>query len=156
MSTKKIAGYPDYSATNDGKIISYRNSADGRELSPSTTNGYEKVCLHDRAGNKKNFQLHRLIAMAFIKRKRGCNIVNHIDGNKMNNAVSNLEWTTRRGNAQHYEKHIAPKNRVNRQQKKNDDMIARLAMIKFARNNCGDNIELFLTTVDAQLTGLSI
>ena len=58
---------------------------------------------------KANWQVHRLVATLFIPNRKKLEIVNHIDGDKLNNDISNLEWTTRTGNAQHYEKHLAGK-----------------------------------------------
>ena len=52
-------------------------------------------------GIKKGFSLHRLIAETFIPNPNNLPIVNHIDGNKTNNNVSNLEWTTYSQNVVH-------------------------------------------------------
>ena len=49
---------------------------------------------------KRHF-VHRLVAQAFIDQPNGCDIVNHIDEDKTNNKVSNLEWTTKSGNSKH-------------------------------------------------------
>lgn len=50
---------------------------------------------------KKSFKLHRLVAQAFIDNPEGLPQVNHIDGNKDNNHVSNLEWVSNSENARH-------------------------------------------------------
>lgn len=52
---------------------------------------------------KKNWYIdvHRLVAMAFLERKRGFDIVNHIDLDKTNNKVENLEWVNKRENNSH-------------------------------------------------------
>ena len=64
------------------------------------TNGYVRVglCLH---GTNKWFYIHRLVATHFIPNPNQCPQVNHKDGNKTNNVVSNLEWCTASENGNH-------------------------------------------------------
>ena len=95
--------------------------------------------------------MHRLIAITFLKQPKGCDIVNHKDGNKLNNNLSNLEWTTRGGNAQHYEKNIKPKNIAVKKEKKHEDAVARLKIIKHANAVCSDNIDLYQSIITAAL-----
>ena len=151
FQAKKITGYADYAITKTGQVISYRQGNE-KLLKPSTSNGYEKVSLQGKNG-KGNFQVHRLVAMMFLRKKKNCDIVNHIDGDKMNNNASNLEWTTRSGNAQHYEKNIAPKNKADRKQKKQDELETRLSIIAHARSKCDSNADLFKSVVDSALKG---
>ena len=47
-----------------------------------------------RSGEKKHYQIHRLVAQAFIENKDKLPCVNHKDENKLNNNVNNLEWCT--------------------------------------------------------------
>ena len=64
---------------------------------------YRVVCLYVK-GSEKSQQMHyihRLVAEAFIPNPENKCVVNHIDGNKLNNSVSNLEWVTESENSQH-------------------------------------------------------
>jgi hypothetical protein len=118
-------------------------------LKPSTTNGYKKVTLA-KDGKPHHFQLHRLVAQTFLpKPKNDFTIVNHKDGNKLNCALSNLEWTCRKGNAQHYEREIKPKNKMHKLEKKTEDALMRLKIISLIKDVCKNNDSLFskLTSV---------
>lgn len=73
----------------------------GIMLNPSITHkGYESVDLR-KHGNRKNEVVHRLVAKQFIPRIANKPQVNHIDGNKRNNKVSNLEWVNNSENQLH-------------------------------------------------------
>ena len=56
-----------------------------------------QVCLT----NKNTYIIHRLVALTFIENKENKPEVNHIDGNKLNNHISNLEWNTTQENLEH-------------------------------------------------------
>ena len=66
----------------------------------NTSTGYKKVELV-KNGKKKSYKVHRLVAMAFIDNPENKPQVNHIDGNKTNNHVDNLEWVTSSENSIH-------------------------------------------------------
>ena len=50
---------------------------------------------------KKKYRIHRLVASTFIPNPDGLSDVNHLDGNKENNSLENLEWTSHRNNMRH-------------------------------------------------------
>lgn len=71
----------------------YDLKVEGRILKQFMSNrGYYYVVLSDKRG--KVFLVHRLVAEAFISNPEKKSTVNHIDGNRGNNAVGNLEWAT--------------------------------------------------------------
>ena len=67
----------------------------------TTSCGYLFVNLQIAKNKKKAFSVHRLVATYFIPNPENKPEVNHIDGNKKNNVVTNLEWTTRQENELH-------------------------------------------------------
>lgn len=66
-------------------------------------NGYKVVWLRKEKTHIK-FYIQRLVAEAFIPNPEGKDVVNHIDCNKFNNCISNLEWMTFSENTQYYYK----------------------------------------------------
>lgn len=63
--------------------------------------GYYAVILVDEKSNKKFMSVHRLVAIHFIPTYNYDLVVNHKDGNKINNNVNNLEWVTQLENIEH-------------------------------------------------------
>lgn len=62
--------------------------------------GYVLISIYC-GGKQKNFRVHRLVAMAFIPNPDNKPFINHKDGNKANNHVNNLEWSTQSENEKH-------------------------------------------------------
>lgn len=92
-----IPNHPGFVARRDGMIIGKR----GYELIGHVDRcGYREV-LFSENGKTKNYLVHRLIAETFIPNPDNLPFVNHIDGNKTNNRVENLEWCTRSENTKH-------------------------------------------------------
>lgn len=60
--------------------------------------GYLRVTLYPSG---KTYSIHRVVARVFLPRPAGLNVVNHIDGNKTNNNVENLEWCDHAHNVNH-------------------------------------------------------
>lgn len=81
-----------YEVSNTGKVKSvYRYK---RILKPMISNtGYERVDLFKNK-NRKQFSVHRLVAMAFVSNPDAKPFVNHKDENKLNNVADNLEWVS--------------------------------------------------------------
>ena len=98
---KEIIGFSNYYITDDGIVIS-KVKAKEKELSQWIDNvGYKQVIL--RKDKKRCYKrVHQLVAEAFVEGKTDINcMVNHIDGNKLNNNAKNLEWTSNSKNTQH-------------------------------------------------------
>ena len=94
----EIEGFENYEVSNLGKV---RNIKSGIMLKPwITKDGYLRHCLY-KHNKRKNLLLHRIIATAFIDNPGEKTQVNHIDENKLNNDLSNLEWCTVRENNMH-------------------------------------------------------
>lgn len=95
---KPIQNFEDYYIYDDGRVWSIKRN---KFLKPYITNKYLKVSLLNEEG-RKDKTIHRLVAEAFIPNPNQYETINHIDENKMNNTVSNLEWCSRRTNLLKY------------------------------------------------------
>lgn len=96
-----------YSVTTDGKIFSHRSN---RFLkNQETKNGYEVITLCSKDIKEVKY-IHRIVAETYIDNHNNLPIINHKDGNKKNNKLTNLEWTTYSGNLIHaYENELRDK-----------------------------------------------
>lgn len=63
--------------------------------------GYVEFILTDKSGKRKHIQAHRIAASLFIPNPDNKKYVNHIDGDKTNNHINNLEWCTAAENEKH-------------------------------------------------------
>jgi hypothetical protein len=113
---KDIEGYEGiYQVSNKGKVKSMPriprrferpDMAKGRILKQQFVSaGYLKVALC-KAGTEKTAQVHKLVANAFLMKPDGAEVVNHIDFDKTNNSVDNLEWCTQKYNIHHSAKYF--------------------------------------------------
>jgi len=107
----EISGYEGYyEVSNLGSIRSierYVNSKNrslalkrAKSIKTSKRGDYISVNL-TRENKQKTFSVHRLVALTFIPNPENKLEVNHIDGNKLNNSINNLEWCTRSENEIH-------------------------------------------------------
>lgn len=98
-------GFPDYEVSSLGRVRSfkvrgnYRKNYKGEKQiyilkgSKQATSGYVEITLSQN-GKKRQFQIHRLVALAFIPNPKKYKYVNHKDETRHNNKASNLEWCT--------------------------------------------------------------
>lgn len=95
---KIIKEYPNYSVSNEGRV---RKNSTMKILRPTKKpNGYLQINLFTNDGRRKKEYAHRLVALTFIQNEKCYPEVNHIDGVRDNNVVSNLEWVSRKENVQ--------------------------------------------------------
>jgi hypothetical protein len=104
---KDVQGYEGfYRVSSWGRVESLPREKGHRKesliiASVQTTNGYIKASLSKGVRDRKLHSVHRLVAVAFISNPLQLPQVNHKDGDKTNNHVSNLEWVTQSQNMSH-------------------------------------------------------
>ena len=110
IKLSNITGYENaigYLLSSEGKVYSYRNLDDENHSELTEVKGSKDskgyLCLDIRHTNsiRKYPKIHRLIAQAFIPNENKLPQVNHINGDKTDNSVSNLEWVSNRQNRIH-------------------------------------------------------
>ena len=95
--SKKINYMPNYLISNFGDVINIKTN---KTLKHQIKKGYHRLEVTTIYG-RKHFFVHRLVAKAFIPNPENKPQVNHINGNKNDNSVENLEWCTNYENAHH-------------------------------------------------------
>lgn len=110
---KKIKGFEDYEVSNLGNVkrisnfkFCNKNYLDNYFLKQKDNGkGYFRVKLSNN-GVVKMYMVHRLIAENFIENPNNYKVVNHIDHNKKNNNIENLEWCTHSHNVNEFNKYL--------------------------------------------------
>lgn len=93
---KSIKGYENlYEVSNIGNVRNKKNKV--LKVKNINSNGYYRVELWKK-NKKRNVLIHRLVAETFIPNLNNLPCINHIDMNRKNNCVSNLEWCTQKMN----------------------------------------------------------
>ena len=116
-----------YQISNFGNVRStydqnqFKKTSRIKNLKAGERNGYLVINLQNKAKlkGKKSYQIHRLVAEAFIPNPENKPIINHIDENRKNNVVTNLEWCTQKENVLHSKyKLFKCKNRIGKSKEK--------------------------------------
>jgi hypothetical protein len=99
MKSVEIKGYPDYLIYEDGRVFSVRSNKFLTQC--YNRGGYLILNLCKKGTKPKSHRVHRLVAEHFLPKSKNLRDVNHIDGNKANNHISNLEWSNKSLNGLH-------------------------------------------------------
>ena len=102
---KIIDNFPNYQISNFGRVMSLVKKDKPLIRTPHITGGgYYSIKLHRKVEGKKVIErryIHRLVAEAFIPNPLNRTEINHIDGDKTNNHITNIEWITHSENMKH-------------------------------------------------------
>lgn len=96
-----VKGYEsEYQISDEGHVRSKYNDYTLKK-GFTNNNGYLMIDLY-KDGKRKKYLMHRLVAQTFIPNPENKPEIDHIDGNRQNNAVENLRWCTRKENCNNH------------------------------------------------------
>lgn len=93
-----VKGFENYLVSSLGNVKTINGKLKKVVYDSENDYGYVELWKNNKG---KKFRIHRLVAETFIPNTLGKEQVNHIDGDKKNNCVSNLEWVTPKENIRH-------------------------------------------------------
>ncbi len=101
MIALTMVGFPEYGINMEGDVYNLRT---GKRLNGTVDKGYVRVKLY-RNGEYKRYYVHDLMAKAFMNPEFSPFVVNHINGDKKDNRLNNLELISQSANVKHEWKH---------------------------------------------------
>ena len=110
-----IDGYPNYQVSHKGNIRSLNYARTGviKNMSPAPNKQGYPICVLRNGLVKRTVCVHRVVANTFIPNPSNFKQVNHINGDKSNNCISNLEWCDQSYNMNHaYENNLNPRQKA--------------------------------------------
>ena len=127
MTEIRIPNYENYTVSNQGVVT---NTRTGRRLKLEKIKvGYLRVTVC-KGNTPSRYLVHRLVADLFLDNPEKKPVVNHIDADKTNNRVSNLEWCTTRENQDHaMDLDLCPKGVENGMSKYTEDQVLQVCSL---------------------------
>lgn len=109
-----VKEYPNYQVSHKGNIrsLNYNRTGVVKNMIPKPDKWGYLICVLRNKNGKKTLHIHRLVSDVFIPNPNRLSQINHIDGDKNNNSINNLEWCSQSYNMNH-----AYKNFLNPRQK---------------------------------------
>lgn len=111
-ATKKQRGLTEWQVNRYGEIQIIKSNGDIRKVKPSLSGGHPGSRYYCLSQNDFKY-VHRIVATAFCPNPNNFKTVDHMDGNKLNNHFSNLQWVSNLTNAQLYWSRKNEKNEKN-------------------------------------------
>lgn len=130
MKAVKIKESPDYYVTDTGCLYSRKNGRFRKLKLKPTHDGYFLARFQKTGKERIVLGIHRLVAQTFIPNPDNKPEVNHKDGNKANNNVSNLEWVTHGENIKHSYDFLGRKHGMLGRKGKNSSYSKKIQQIK--------------------------
>ena len=141
---KTITNFENYEVSNYGQVRSNQYSKK-RILKAENLKGYLRVTF-SKNNIQKRFTIHRLVASYFLENPEKKPCVNHIDGNGLNNNLSNLEWCSYSENEKHSYDILGKINPIRKLENK-DVIYIKNNSVKGKNSNIKDIAELFNVNV---------
>jgi len=104
---KKIDGF-HYEVSNEGRIRNINGEIKALQLNKSKKAEYYRIALYE-GGQRTKFYVHRLVGQYFVDGYNESLMINHKDGDPLNNRADNLEWVTQSDNVKHWHRELKTK-----------------------------------------------